>query len=93
MKRNARIKDFFREIRGSLNRYLSIMCIVMLGVAFYAGVRSAQPDMKLSADKMYDDANMMDMRVLSTLGLTQEDVDFIAGIEGVTKAEGGQPMP
>lgn len=89
MKRNARIKDFFREIRGSLNRYLSIMCIVMLGVAFYAGVRSAQPDMKLSADKMYDDANMMDMRVLSTLGLTQEDVDFIAGIEGVTKAEGG----
>ena len=46
-------KDFLREIGGSLNRYLSILLIVMLGVAFYAGVRSAQPDMQLSADTLY----------------------------------------
>ena len=48
-------KDFLREIGGSLNRYLSILLIVMLGVAFYAGVRSAQPDMQLSADTLYDE--------------------------------------
>ena len=63
-------KDFLREIGGSLNRYLSILLIVMLGVAFYAGVRSAQPDMQLSADTLYDEKNMMDIRVLGTLGLT-----------------------
>ena len=63
MKRNVLVKDFFREIRGSFNRYLSILLIVALGVAFYAGVRSAEPDMKLSADALYDAQNMMDLRV------------------------------
>lgn len=89
MKKNAQIKDFFREIRGSLNRYLSILCIVALGVAFYAGVRSAQPDMKLSADTLYDEKNMMDIRVLSALGMTDDDLAALSEIEGVTAAEGG----
>ena len=82
-------KDFLREIGGSLNRYLSILLIVMLGVAFYAGVRSAQPDMQLSADTLYDEKNMMDIRVLGTLGLTENDLDAIRAVEGVTNAQGG----
>ena len=89
MKKNVLAKDFFREIRASLNRYLSILLIVALGVAFYAGVRSAEPDMKLSADTLYDRQNMMDLRVLSELGLTEEDVAAMAQIEGVTQAQGG----
>ena len=74
MKKNVLAKDFFREIRASLNRYLSILLIVALGVAFYAGVRSAEPDMKLSADTLYDRQNMMDLRVLSTLAPAGKDV-------------------
>ncbi|MGI5885649.1 MAG: FtsX-like permease family protein, partial [Candidatus Spyradocola sp.] len=89
MKKNVLAKDFFREIRGSFNRYLSILLIVALGVAFYAGVRSAEPDMKLSADALYDAQNMMDLRVLSELGITQEDVEALSEIEGVTSAQGG----
>lgn len=89
MKRNVLVKDFFREIRGSFNRYLSILLIVALGVAFYTGVRSAEPDMKLSADALYDAQNMMDLRVLSELGLTDDDIAALSQIEGVTSAQGG----
>ena len=80
MKRNALVKDFFREIRGSLNRFLSILCIVALGVAFYTGIRSSQPDMQASADALYDQINLMDIRVLGELGMTQQDVDALADI-------------
>lgn len=81
-------KDFFREIKKSLNRYLSILFIVALGVAFYAGVRSAEPDMELSVDKYYDDSNVMDIQVLGSLGVTDEDLNAIKEIKGITDAEG-----
>ena len=61
--KNAQYKDFFREIKRSLNRYLSILFIVALGVAFFSGVRSAEPDMRLSADAVADKANFMDLRI------------------------------
>lgn len=82
-------KDFFREIRKSMGRYLSILFIVALGVAFYAGVRSAEPDMRQSADQYFDETNLMDIRILGTLGLTQDDLEAIRKIDGVTGAEGG----
>lgn len=81
-------KDFLREIRKSLNRYLSIIFIVALGVAFYAGVRSAEPDMEMSVDAYYDNVNLMDIQVLGSLGLTEEDLKAVKSIEGITKAEG-----
>lgn len=82
-RKHTLIKDFFREVRASRNRFLSIMAIVILGVAFFSGVRAACPDMKLSADTYYDDVNLMDIRVLSTLGLTEEDVDALEQIRGI----------
>ena len=81
-------KDFFVEIRRSLPRYLSIFFIVALGVAFFAGVRASEPDMRLSADAYYDDTNFLDIRVLSTLGLSEDDLDAIRQIEGVSDAYG-----
>ena len=68
-------KDFYMQIKKTLNRYLSIMAIVSLGVAFYAGVTSAEPDMRYTADYFYDNNNMMDIRVVGKKGLTDEDVD------------------
>jgi len=76
-------KDTFREIKKSLGRFLSIFAIVAIGVSFFAGVKSAAPDMKFTADKYYDDNNLMDIRVLSNLGLTDNDVTTIKGSEGV----------
>jgi putative ABC transport system permease protein len=89
MKKKAIFKDFIVEIKKSLSRFFSILLIVALGVAFYSGIRSTKPDMQLSADTYYDDNNFMDIRVLSTLGLTEEDVNAIQQIEGVYKAEPG----
>ena len=54
MTKGQRI-NFFREIKNSLNRYLSILFIVALGVAFYTGIRSSEPDMKQTADTYLDD--------------------------------------
>ena len=50
MKKNALAKDFFMEIKKTRNRFLSITLIAALGVAFFAGVRAAAPDMNMSAD-------------------------------------------
>ncbi|WMJ88096.1 FtsX-like permease family protein [Anaerocolumna sp. MB42-C2] len=87
MKKNVLIQDFKVEIKRSITRYLSILLIVALGVAFFSGIRASQPDMKLSADQYYDDTNLMDIRVLSTMGLTSEDVKAIKNVKGVLVAE------
>lgn len=81
-------KDFFMEIKKSSSRFISIMLIVALGVAFFAGLRSSNPAMKASADAQYDKENLMDIRVVGTLGLTETDLNKIREIDGVKEAEG-----
>lgn len=81
-------KDFFMEIKKSMSRFISIMLIVALGVAFFAGLRSSSPAMKASADAQYDKENLMDIRVVGTLGLTETDLNKIREISGVKEAEG-----
>ncbi|MBQ8812982.1 MAG: ABC transporter permease [Lachnospiraceae bacterium] len=81
-------KDFFIEIKKSMNRYLSILFMVALGTAFFAGLRSSEPDMKESLDRYMDQTGYMNIRVLSTLGMTEEDVMAIGAVKGVTDAEG-----
>lgn len=83
MKKNALKKDFYMEIRKSLNRFCSIFLIVALGVAFFAGIRATEPDMQMSADVFYDESKLMDIRVLSELGMTDDDLVAISEIEGV----------
>ena len=88
MKRAQRT-DLLREMKKSFNRYISILAIMALGVAFYAGVRSSEPDMQLSVKKYFDETGYMDIRVMGTLGMTEQDVAEISAIEGVELAEGG----
>ena len=82
------IKDFQREIQKSKSRFISIMLIVALGVAFYSGVRSSLPAMYMTADASYDKENLMDIRVVGTLGLTESDIEAIKQVEGVQEIEG-----
>ncbi len=89
MRKKALAKDFRMEIRNSLNRFLSIFFIVALGVAFFAGIRASEPDMRYSGDAYFDAHNMMDMKILSTLGLTEDDIEAIQAVEGVEKVEPG----
>lgn len=77
------IKDTIREIKGSLGRFLSILMIVAIGCAFFAGVKASVPDMKYTADQYFDEFHLMDIRIVSTMGLTQGDVDAIREVEGV----------
>ena len=86
MKKKQRL-DYRRERRKSITRYLSIMLIVALGVAFFTGVRSSEPDMKLSVDEYYDSVNFYDLRLASTIGFTEEDLTEIANTEGVSAVE------
>lgn len=86
MKKKALAKEFFMSIKKTYNRFISICLIVMLGTAFFAGVKAAEPDMQESADIFFDDSELMDIRVLSTLGLTEDDVNAISAIEGVESA-------
>ena len=82
--------DLFREIKKNKGRFMSIFCIVMLGTAFFAGLRSTGYDMKYSADHFYDDNRLMDVRVVSTLGLTKEDLRDLSDLPGVSMAVGGR---
>ena len=86
--KKAQRKDFFIEIKKSLNRYLSILFIVALGVAFFSGIRASEPDMRLSVDAVADESDFMDIRVISTMGLTEEDVECIRSVDGIAAAEG-----
>ena len=81
-------KDFSREIKKNLGRFISILLIAALGVSFYSGIRSAMPAMHKTVDATYDAENFMDIRVVSSLGLTKGDLNKIKGVFGVSEAEG-----
>ena len=86
MKKKALRKEFYMEVRRTWNRFLSLLLITALGVAFFSGIRAAQPDMELSADRYYQETQLMDVSVQGTLGVTEEDVESIAALEGVRNA-------
>lgn len=81
------LKDIFREIKISLGRFLSILCIVAIGVAFFAGIKASAPDMKNSADTYFDKYNVQDIQVYSTIGLTKKNVAAIKKIKGVKSVQ------
>lgn len=81
-------KNLMRDIRKTFSRFLSIVIIIAVGVAFYAGVRATSPDMKRSGDLYFRENKLMDFRLLSTLGLTEDDLAEIKKQIGVAKAVG-----
>lgn len=80
-------KDSVREIKNTFKRFLSILAIVLLGVGFFSGIRDASPDMKDALDRYFDSQNAYDIQVISTLGLTNDDVDALKHINGVEEVE------
>ena len=89
MKKQALYKDIVREVKKSLGRFISIFAIVAIGVAFFAGIRSSDIVMKYSADQYFDQYHLMDVTIMTTLGIDDEDVEKIrqiSEIEGVYPA-------
>ena len=81
-------KEFWMEIRKSKSRFISILLIVALGVAFFSGIQASSPDMRYSGDAYYDESSLMDIKVVGTMGLTSNDVSSIESIDGIESAEG-----
>ena len=86
--KTALFKDGIKEIKNSYKRFISILLIVLLGVGFFAGLRAASPDMKNTLDTYFDEYNVMDIQVISTLGLTDDDITAIQEVENVDMVEG-----
>ena len=84
---NSYRKNILRDFKGNLSRFLSLFGIVALGVMILTGLVSFAPSMRIAGQKYYVEQNVFDLRVLSTLGLSEDDIDVIASTEGVTAVE------
>ncbi len=85
---SAFAKEFLRTITRKPGRFLALLAIVALGAGFYAGLRMTAPDMNLALDRYLDETNAYDIRVVSTLGLTDDDLEALRAVEGVSQVEG-----
>ncbi|TGA96932.1 FtsX-like permease family protein [Sporolactobacillus shoreae] len=81
------IKEVFREIKGSLNRFFAILVIVTLGVAFYVGFNSIGPDLSASVASYFSKSRFMDLQILSPVGFNQDDLKAIRTVPGVKNAQ------
>ena len=84
MKKNILRKDFIIEIKKTMGRFVSIFFIVALGVAFYSGIRASEPSMRITADQYFDDSELMDLKVMGTMGLTKADIKAIGKVSADT---------
>ena len=85
---SAFAKEFLRTITRKPGRFLALLAIVALGAGFYAGLRMTAPDMNLALDRYLDETNAYDIRVVSTLGLTDDDLRALREVDGVAQVEG-----
>ena len=86
--KKALLKDAFKEIKTTYKRFISILLMALLGVGFFAGLRATSPDMLDTIDKYFKEQNVYDIEVISTLGLTDDDIQAISNIENVGEVYG-----
>ena len=80
----ALLKEIVRTILRTKSRFISLIIIVALGAGIFVGTKAAVPDMKETAQKYFAENNLMDLRVQSSVGLTDDDIAAIAGVDGVS---------
>lgn len=84
----AYTKDIIKTIVKGMKRFMALAIIAALGVCMMSGLKASCDDLRLSADKFYDQQNLFDIMVVSTMGLTEEDVEALTQIKGVEDVEG-----
>ena len=87
MIKKARIKNIFRTITGTLDRFFAIAAIVALGAGFFGGLEATCPDMKNAADSYMDKYSWYDLDIVNQLGFNQDEMDLISQIEGIEKIQ------
>ena len=88
MKRNAMQKNLLRSIGRSLGRYIAIAAIIALGAAIFVGLLMTKTDMVNTGQAYMTEQNMFDLRLISTYGWEQKQVDQVQAMDGVVDAEG-----
>lgn len=86
--KNKLLKHIFMKIKDNYKRFLSLLCMALLGVGFYAGIQVASPDMLKTLDNFYDENNVYDLEIVSNLGLTKDDVKELSRVNNVEKVVG-----
>ena len=86
--KKALLKDSVKEIKNTYKRFISILLMAFLGVGFFAGLRASSPDMIDTIDQFYKDQQVYDIQILSTLGLTNKDLEELSKVDGVDKVYG-----
>ena len=86
--KNKLLVSNLRKIGSSYKRFLSLFFLSLLGVGFFVGIKSAAPDMKITLDKYLDSVNYYDIEVISSLGMTYEDILKIKEFKEVSEIEG-----
>ncbi len=85
-------KNLFRDIKNTPSRFISIVVIIAVGVAFYSGVRTTSPAMKTSADHYFEEKNLMDFEMISTLGVTEDDIEAVKKQEHIKNVKGSYSL-
>ncbi len=83
MKQNVILTELGREIWKTRSRFFSIVAIIALGTGFFSGLKATTPDMKATADAYYQDSRLSDFHLVSTMGITKEDIAEIHAIDGI----------
>ena len=86
---SAFVKDGFRQVIKTINRFIAILAITALGVAFFAGLKATAPDMRATAEHYLSKMNFMDYDLVSTAGFTKDDLDAVKKVNGVKEADPG----
>ena len=82
------LKNSIKEIKGTFKRFVSIFLMAFLGVGFFSGLVAAGPDMKETLDNYYDEQKMYDISILSTMGLTESDIEELKKIDNIEEVYG-----
>ena len=84
MKKKALWKDIWKEVSNNKARFIALLAIITLGVGFYAGISAAGPDMLKIANNYYRDNQLFDLKILSTYGIVDKDIEAIEEVDGLT---------
>ena len=90
MMKKSLFKNNLKSIHKTKRRFISILVMAFLGVGFFAGLVATSPDMLDSLDKYADSSNLYDINIISTLGLTDDDITALQALNGVENAYGIQ---
>ena len=92
MKVKAYSKSIIREINMSKSRFISILIIILLGVAFYSGIKSTGPNMRDSVESFYQEQNLMDSKISSSLGLSENDLKLLENNDEILMYQGSHTV-